>query len=158
MKYTEPAGLNHVSAFHELFDAPVLPSPTIPSSDRCTLRVNLLQEELNELKEAIEANDIIGIADALGDMQYVLSGAVLEFGLADRFAAIFDEIQRSNMSKTCLTLEEAERTALFYQKSKGFETKIMQKGEVFLVYRIPDHKVLKSLNYSEADLKRILSA
>jgi predicted HAD superfamily Cof-like phosphohydrolase len=156
MKYTEPSGLNHVSAFHELFDAPVLPSPTIPSSDRCILRVNLLQEELNELKESIESNDIIGIADALGDIQYVLSGAVLEFGLGSKFAAIFDEIQRSNMSKTCLTMEDAQKTALYYQTSKGFETKIVQKGDVFLVYRMPDHKVLKSIQYSEADLRSVL--
>ncbi len=152
MKFTEAKGLNHVAAFHELFDAPILPQPAIPELDRCTLRVNLLQEELNELKEAIDQNDLVGVADALGDIQYVLSGAVLEFGLAERFASIFDEIQRSNMSKTCQTLEEAEQTALHYQSSKGFDTKIVQKGEVYLVYRTPDYKVLKSINYSEADI------
>jgi predicted HAD superfamily Cof-like phosphohydrolase len=156
MKFTEPSGLNHVAAFHHLFDAPILPSPAIPDPDRCALRINLLQEELNELKESIDNNDLIGIADALGDIQYVLSGAILEFGLADRFAAIFDEIQRSNMSKTCQTMLEAEKTALFYQDEKGFETRIVQKGDVFLVYRLSDFKVLKSVNYSEADLKSIL--
>ena len=156
MKYKEPQGLNHVSAFHDLFDAPILSSPTIPDAERCALRVNLLQEELNELKESIDTHDLVGIADALGDIQYVLSGAVLEFGLADQFAAIFDEIQRSNMSKTCKSMQEAEKTALYYQTEKGFETKIMQKGDVFLVYRLPDFKVLKSVNYSEADLATII--
>jgi predicted HAD superfamily Cof-like phosphohydrolase len=156
MNFIEPKGLNHVAAFHDLFDAPILAAPSIPSEDRCTLRINLLQEELNELKDAIEQQDIIGIADALGDIQYVLSGAVLEFGLADQFAAIFDEIQRSNMSKTCQTIEEAEMTALHYQSTKDFKTKIVQKGQVYLVYRLPDFKVLKSIQYSEADLSKMI--
>ena len=156
MKYTEPKGLNHVADFHHLFDAPVIDNPVIPSQERCALRVNLLQEELNELKEAIAENDIVGVADALGDLQYVLSGAVHEFGLGSRFAAVFDEIQRSNMSKTCDDLETAEQTALFYQKEKGFDTKIVSKDGKYLVYRMPDHKVLKSIKYSEADLKSCL--
>ncbi len=156
MKYEEPKGLNHVADFHHLFDAPVLDQPTIPSPDRCTLRVNLLQEELNELKEAIAENNIVGIADALGDLQYVLSGAIHEFGLGKKFAQVFDEIQRSNMSKTCDTIEIAEETSIHFQNEKGFETKIIEKENVYLVYRLPDHKVLKSINYSEADLKRIV--
>jgi predicted HAD superfamily Cof-like phosphohydrolase len=156
MKFEEPKGLNHVADFHHLFDAPVLDTPAIPSPDRCELRVNLLQEELNELKEAIENKDIVGVADALGDLQYVLSGAILEFGLGSKFAKIFDEIQRSNMSKTCDDMEIAELTSAHYVNEKGFETKIVQKESVYLVYRIPDHKVLKSVNYSEADLKRII--
>ncbi|MEP7321112.1 MAG: nucleoside triphosphate pyrophosphohydrolase family protein [Saprospiraceae bacterium] len=156
MKFTEPSGLNHVAAFHHLFDAPILQSPTIPSQDRCDLRVNLLQEELNELKESIDSGDLVGIADALGDIQYVLSGAILEFGMAAKFATIFDEIQRSNMSKTCKTMLDAEKTALYYESEKGFETKIVQKDDVFLVYRLPDFKVLKSINYSEADIKGML--
>jgi predicted HAD superfamily Cof-like phosphohydrolase len=158
MKFKEPEALNQVAAFHRLFDAPILDNPQIPGSDRTDLRVNLIQEELNELREAIEKKDLVGIADALGDIQYVLSGAVLEFGLAERFASIFNEIQRSNMSKTCQTLEEAEQTATFYQNSKGFETKIVAKGDVYMVYRLPDYKVLKSIHYSEAEIERILTA
>ena len=147
MKYDEPTGLNHVADFHHLFEAPVLSNPVIPAPERCVLRVNLLQEELNELKEAIENNDIVGVADALGDLQYVLSGAVHEFGLGSRFASIFDEIQRSNMSKTCDDMDTAEQTAAYYQKEKGFDTKIISKDGKYLVYRIPDHKVLKSIKY-----------
>ena len=80
---------------------PVLEHPAVPDEKRCQLRVNLLQEELDELKEAIQQNDITGIADALSDLQYVLSGAILEFGLATKFKALFEEVQRSNMSKAC---------------------------------------------------------
>ena len=79
-KFQEANALSDVAAFHNLFGAPVLDSPQIPSEDRCALRVNLLQEELNELKEAIEANDLVEVADALADIQYVLSDAILEFG------------------------------------------------------------------------------
>jgi predicted HAD superfamily Cof-like phosphohydrolase len=156
MKYREASGLNHVAEFHELFDAPILPAPAIPSLERCQLRVKLLQEELNELQEAIDQRDLVGIADALGDLQYVLSGAILEFGLGNSFAAVFDEIQRSNMSKTCQTLEEAEATARFFEKEKAISTRIVQKGNVYIVYRSPDDKILKSVRYSEANLKPII--
>jgi predicted Zn-dependent protease len=67
--------LNQVAQFHQTFGAPILAEPTIPSKERCGLRVSLLAEELDELKEAIAANDLVEIADALCDLQYVLSGA-----------------------------------------------------------------------------------
>jgi predicted HAD superfamily Cof-like phosphohydrolase len=77
----EAQSLTMVSQFHQSFDAPILDTPQIPSSDRCKLRVSLLQEELNEFSEAISNGDLVEAADALADMQYVLAGAVLEFGL-----------------------------------------------------------------------------
>ena len=79
--YKEPNGLNDVAKFHDTFSLPIEEKPIIPDSKRCELRVSLLQEELNELKEAIEDNDLVEVADALCDLQYVLSGAILEFGL-----------------------------------------------------------------------------
>lgn len=148
--------LNQVAEFHRTFHHPILPEPTIPAEDRCRLRVALLAEELKELQEAIENKDIIEIADALCDLQYVLTGAVLEFGLGEKFRALFDEVQRSNMSKTCHSLQEAEATVRHYEQTKGFECYIRQEGEVWLVYRKDDHKTLKSIHYSPADLGRIL--
>jgi predicted HAD superfamily Cof-like phosphohydrolase len=127
MSYQEPQALNSVADFHELFGAPILSKPTIPDAERCTLRVSLLQEELDELKQAIADGDLVEIADALGDIQYVLAGAVHEFGLGDRFADIFGEIQRSNMSKACTTLEEAEKTVKHYKIYKGEEAYIVEK-------------------------------
>ena len=76
-----PDSLNQVAEFHRTFHAPVLETPRIPSEARCNLRVSLLTEELDELREAIIDGDIVAVADALCDLQYVLSGAVLEFGL-----------------------------------------------------------------------------
>ncbi|CAH1000305.1 hypothetical protein LEM8419_01456 [Neolewinella maritima] len=150
--YIEPAALTDVAEFHHTFRLPVVDSPTLPPADRARLRVNLLQEELDELKAAIEGDDLVEAADALADLQYVLSGAVLEFGLADRFARLFGEVHRSNMSKTCATREEAEATLAYYRQLDQ-EGRVEATGEgSYLVYRVSDNKVLKNVHYSPADL------
>ncbi|MBK7408037.1 MAG: nucleoside triphosphate pyrophosphohydrolase family protein [Saprospirales bacterium] len=148
--------LRQVAEFHKTFHHPILPEPTIPSPDRCQLRVNLIEEELDELRHAIKHNDLVEIADALCDIQYVLSGAVLEFGLGYKFKALFDEVQRSNMSKSCRSLEEAQATQQHYLNRDGTESYVRQEGDVWLVYRTSDNKTLKSINYSPADLVSIL--
>ena len=63
------------------------------------LRFNLMKEENEEYLEAVQNNDIVEIADALGDMLYILCGTILEHGLQNKIEEVFDEIQRSNMSK-----------------------------------------------------------
>lgn len=147
--------LNQVAEFHTTFKAPIMDTPQIPSAERCQLRVALLQEELDELKQAIEDRNIIEIADALCDLQYVLSGAVLEFGLGEKFVSLFNEVQRSNMSKACNTEEQAKETATFYEE-KGVDVFYEKSGEKYNVYRKEDHKVLKNKYYSPADLQTIL--
>jgi predicted HAD superfamily Cof-like phosphohydrolase len=148
--------LNQVADFHRTFNAPILDTPQIPSEQRCELRVNLLQEELNELSQAIKDNDLVEIADALADLQYVLSGAVLEFGLGDKFVELFNEVQRSNMSKACNTQQEALMTLSHYKQKDGTEGYYKEINGKWLVYRASDDKVLKSINYSPANLKDIL--
>ena len=148
--------LNQVADFHRTFKHPIEKAPVIPAPERCRLRVSLLQEELQELEDAIAANDLVEVADALCDIQYVLSGAVLEFGLGDKFRELFDEVQRSNMSKTCATEAEAEATAEHYRQ-KGTECYIQQSGNHWLVYREGDNKTLKSINYSPADIAGLLA-
>ncbi len=156
MAYDKIDALNQVADFHRTFKHPILESPTIPAPDRCKLRVNLLAEEVKELEEAIAAGDIVEIADALCDIQYVLSGAVLEFGLADRFVTLFNEVQRSNMSKACTTMAEAEATVAFYAEKKGERCYIREIEGKFLVYREGDHKTMKSVAYSPAQLATLL--
>jgi predicted HAD superfamily Cof-like phosphohydrolase len=148
--------LKKVKIFHETFGAPVLENPQIPSKERCDLRISLLQEELNELSEAIKNKDIVEVADALCDLQYVLSGAILEFGLGEKFDELFDEVQRSNMSKACNSIQESIETISHYKKKDDTESVYKQKGEKWIVYRTSDDKVLKSINYSPADLKNII--
>lgn len=63
------------------------------------LRFNLMKEENEEYFEAVQNNDIVEVADALGDMLYILCGTILEHGLQHKIEEVFDEIQRSNMSK-----------------------------------------------------------
>ena len=63
------------------------------------LRFNLMKEENEEYLEAVKNNDLVEIADALGDMMYILCGTIIEHGLQHKIEAVFDEIQRSNMSK-----------------------------------------------------------
>lgn len=155
-KFSEPNALNDVSLFHHTFHLPVVDSPGIPDATRCNLRINLLAEELDELRVAIAQNDLVGIADALCDLQYVLSGAVLEFGLGSKFKELFDEVQASNMSKVCASQEEAIATQAYYAQRDGSESYIVQKDYGFLVYRSSDGKVLKSVNYKPANLIGLL--
>lgn len=146
-----------VAEFHETFKHPILPEPGIPSEDRCRLRVALIAEELKELEHAIKDKDIVEVADALCDIQYVLSGAILEFGLAEKFNALFEEVQRSNMSKACDSEDEARRTVAHYMQRDGTECYYRQEGEKWLVYRKSDNKTIKSVGYSPADLRKIIA-
>lgn len=152
----QPDALRMVADFHETFKHPILPSPGLPGPDRCSLRVALIAEELKELEEAIRDKDIVEVADALCDIQYVLSGAILEFGLGEKFKSLFEEVQRSNMSKACSSEEEALETVDFYRKKDGTECYYRREGEKWLVYRKSDNKTIKSVGYSPAGLKKIL--
>ena len=75
--FDEPQALNSVAEFHDTFNLPIELEPCIPSKERCELRINLIEEELKELKEAIQENDLVEVIDAFCDLQYVLSGAIL---------------------------------------------------------------------------------
>jgi predicted HAD superfamily Cof-like phosphohydrolase len=152
----QPDALKLVADFHQTFKHPIRNYPGLPPEDRCKLRVSLIAEELKELEQAIRDKDIVEIADALCDIQYVLSGAILEFGLGEKFKELFEEVQRSNMSKACSSEEEARQTVEHYKKKDGTECYYTQAGEKWLVYRKSDNKTIKSVGYSPADLKRIL--
>lgn len=151
----DPKTLSAVAEFHKTFQHPILDKPSIPEEKRCELRVSLIAEELQELRDAIKDKDLVEIADALCDIQYVLSGAILEFGMQDKFAELFQEVQRSNMSKACKNLSEAEETQKHY-KAQGVDSYVKEVDGLFLVFRKEDNKTLKSVNYSPADLKGIL--
>ena len=149
--------LNQVAEFHRTFQHPVLNKPQVPSDDRCKLRVSLISEELKELEDAIKDKNIIEIADALCDIQYVLSGAILEFGLGEKFVDLFEEVQRSNMSKACKSHEEAIATIEHYLSKDGTEAYYKEIDGKYLVFRKADNKTLKSINYSPAQLESIIN-
>ena len=94
---------NQLKSVHEFHSAFGLAINTIPTGNlgenKNMLRFNLMKEENEEYFKAVQNNDLINIADALGDMLYILCGTILEHGLQNKIEAVFQEIQRSNMSK-----------------------------------------------------------
>lgn len=122
--------LEQVQIFHETYGLPVKDAPDISDPKTNALRVNLLEEEVEELKEALEQGDIVEVLDALTDLQYVLDGAYLSFGLQSLKMPAFEEVQRSNMSKL------------------GEDGKPIVREE--------DGKILKGPNYFKPDLAEFL--
>ncbi|MDC3110052.1 nucleoside triphosphate pyrophosphohydrolase family protein [Flavobacteriales bacterium] len=92
--------LNAVKDFHDTFGLNYNDSPTVDLEKKIIeLRFNLMKEENEEYIEAARNNDIVEVADALGDMLYILCGTIIEHGMSDIIEDVFDEIQKSNMSK-----------------------------------------------------------
>ena len=92
--------INSVKEFHTAFNIGFSEiSRADLGEEKKILRYNLMKEENEEYLEAVQNNDLTEIADALGDMMYILCGTIIEHGLQDKIEAVFDEIQRSNMSK-----------------------------------------------------------
>ena len=92
--------INSVKIFHEVYNLSYKDSPIADIGiDKINLRFKLMEEENQEYFEAAKNNDIVEVADALGDMLYILCGTIIEHGMQDKIEEIFDEIQKSNMSK-----------------------------------------------------------
>jgi len=116
-----------VKEFHEAFNHPVAAEPELIDMNRANMRYMLIEEELEELRDAILAGDIIEIADALADIKYVTDGMALEYGIP--LNACTEEVHRSNMTKL--------------------------GADGMPIYR-EDGKVMKGQNYEEPKLKEIL--
>jgi predicted HAD superfamily Cof-like phosphohydrolase len=123
--------LEAVELFHKTYGLGVSQTPKADlGTSKNQLRFNLMKEENEEYLEAVQNNDIVEIADALGDMLYILCGTILEHGLQHKIEEVFDEIQRSNMSK------------------------LGEDGKP--IYR-EDGKVMKGPNYFKPDFTKILA-
>ncbi len=119
-----------VTKFHTAFKLNMNNAPIAHiGEDRNLLRYKLMREENEEYLEAANNNDLVEVADALGDMLYILCGTIIEHGMQDKIEAVFNEIQRSNMSK------------------------LGEDGEP--IYR-EDGKVLKGPNYFKPNISEIL--
>jgi predicted HAD superfamily Cof-like phosphohydrolase len=121
--------LEMVEKFNKSFKIPILEKPSLIDKKEYILRYDMIKEELEEYKQACENKDLVEISDAIGDMLYLLFGTCLAHGMQHKIKKIFEEIQRSNMTK----LDENNNP----------------------IYR-KDGKILKSKNYSKPDLKKIL--
>ncbi|MAP54165.1 nucleoside triphosphate pyrophosphohydrolase family protein [Altibacter sp.] len=89
-----------VQEFHEAFGLGIKQQPTADLGiKKNLLRYELMREENEEYLEAANSNDLVEVADALGDMLYILCGTIIEHGMQHKIEEVFNEIQRSNMSK-----------------------------------------------------------
>lgn len=92
--------LASVGEFHDIFKIGKAPSSfELLADNEYKLRFDLMKEENDEYLEACKDNDLVEIADALGDKLYILCGTILKHGLQHKIEEVFDEIHRSNMSK-----------------------------------------------------------
>ena len=92
--------INHVKTFHESFGINNEDEPKSEiGKDVIDLRYKLMREENEEYWEAAKDNDLVEIADALGDQLYILCGTILAHGMQHKIVEVFEEIQKSNMSK-----------------------------------------------------------
>ncbi len=89
-----------VKEFHSAFGLGINEKPIADLGEaKNLLRYNLMKEENEEYLEAANSNDLTEVADALGDMLYILCGTIIEHGMQHKIEEVFDEIQSSNMSK-----------------------------------------------------------
>jgi predicted HAD superfamily Cof-like phosphohydrolase len=129
-------------------------TPTINKED-ADFVINFIQEELDELKEAVEKNDIVGVLDAILDITYVgLGNGALVFGLKDKIIPGYAEVQASNLSKICKTEEEAIETVKVRSEQQGEVCHYEKVGDGYVVYRSRDMKVMKALSYFAPDLEQ----
>ncbi len=92
--------IKHVEIFHESFGIKNNYEPTVSlAKEEIELRYKLMKEENEEYLEAALNGDLVEVADALGDQLYILCGTILKHGLQHKIEEVFEEIQRSNMSK-----------------------------------------------------------
>lgn len=131
--------------------------PTINKSD-ADFVTSFIQEELDELKQAVENKDIVGIFDGLLDLTYVgLGNGALVFGLKDKIAEGYAEVQASNLSKICKTEEEAKQTVELRSKQQNQPCHYEKIGDGYVVFRTSDMKVMKSINYFPPNLKQFFT-
>jgi len=132
-------------------------TPTIDKKD-AEFVINFIQEELDELREAVEQENIQEILDAILDITYVgLGNGAMVFGLKDKIWEAYQEVQASNLSKICTTLKEAEETVKVRSEQQGEPCHYEEVGENYVVYRTSDKKVMKSINYFRPDLSKFFN-
>lgn len=156
MQKDEQYYLRLVEKFNTKFDKLNNTTPQIPSDKECEFIFNFITEELDEFKEAYESKNLVEVLDAFCDIQYVLNAGILAFGLQDKFTEAYEEVQASNMSKSCATLEIAEETVRFNTQKFGEPFHYEKKENEWIVYRSSDRKVTKSITYFKPNLKQFL--
>jgi hypothetical protein len=150
--------VDQVEEFNRTFGKPNNYEPTIPERKEWEFVYNFILEELEEYKQACEDGDIVEVLDALCDITYVsLGNGVMLHGLKNKIWPAYKEVQASNMSKACITEEEAKETVEVRSKEQGEACHYERVGEYYIVYRTRDRKVMKSINYFRPDLNQFFN-
>ena len=158
MKKSNVPFVNEVEDFNNLMSKPNNYTPVIPEKKEWQFVYDLVLEELEEYKQACEKGDIVEILDALCDIAYVsLGNGTMLHGLKDKIWPAYQEVQASNMSKACKTQEEAIRTVKVRSQEQDEPCHWEQVGDMYVVYRTRDRKVMKSLTYFRPDLKQFFT-
>ena len=154
-KYWRVPFVDEVQEFNDTMGKPNNYEPTVGEKKEWQFVYDFILEELEEYKEACEKGDIVGILDALCDITYVsLGNGTLLHGLKGQIWKAYQEVQASNMSKSCATQEEAEETIKVRSEEKGHPCHWEKIGDRYIVYRSSDRKVMKSINYFAPNLKQ----
>ena len=147
--------VNEVEDFNDTFGKPNNYEPTIPKKKEWMFVYEFIKEELEEYKEACEKGDIVEVLDALCDITYVsLGNGVMLHGLKGQIWKAYQEVQSSNMSKSCETEQEAIDTVTVRSNEQKEECHYETVGDRYVVYRSRDRKVMKSINYFKPNLKQ----
>ena len=153
MKKSNVPFVNEVETFNATFNKPNNYEPTIPEEKEWKFVYDFVLEELEEYRQACEKGDIVEILDAICDITYVsLGNATMLHGLKDKIWPAYEEVQASNLSKSCATEEEAMATIAKRSKEQNEPCHFEKVGERYVVYRTRDRKVMKALNYFRPDL------
>lgn len=131
--------ISQVELFQNAFSQPINQKPTLVNQELSELRFELMKEENEEYLEAVLNKDLVGIMDALGDQLYILCGTILTHGGQHIIESVFEEIQRSNMSK----LDENGKPII------NGENGVLDGSR-------PLGKILKPKTYSEPNIKQFL--
>ena len=150
--------VDEVELFNSTFGKPNNYTPIVPNDKKLTdFVVSFIREETDELEQAIKDKDIVEVLDAICDLLYVAVGnATMVFGLKDKLVPAYAEVQASNMSKSCATVEEATATIEERSKEHG-ECYFRKVGSRYVVYRKSDDKVMKSINYFAPNLEKFFT-
>ena len=149
--------VSEVEMFNATMGKPNNYEPIIPEEKEWMFVYNFILEELEEYKHACETGDIVEVLDALCDIAYVsLGNGTMLHGLKNKLWPAYQEVQASNMSKACISEEEAQETVRVRSTEQEEPCHYEKVGEYYIVYRTRDKKVMKNINYFRPDLKQFL--
>ena len=151
-----------VKQFNQSFGVPIpdAPRPHLFDEEPKTvqLKLDLILEEVQELRDACEQKDPVEVLDALADILYVVYGAGISFGF--NMDEAFDRVHRSNMSKLCDTEDQARATVEVYNKNdQKYDSPVYRVDEStgkYVIYNKSTGKILKNKDYEQVKLKDLV--